>query len=687
MGILDKLFGNSRRKKEEDKIEEATGEKIDLTELEKLVDSEENKNELVFDFNVVLDVLKLHIDMDQVFEQIDNYLQKFKSNKQLDEIQLVEIREKDALITKELNLKKQEKLFNKMILFVSFYPQILKAYLNDYAYNQFEQKKYNEGLNSVAQSISLQVMGSSETNISESDAITLAGYLDTFSLGLYLKGNYEDALKISNILISLSPNHNYSSEHLTNRGKSKLKLDDKEGAKSDFEKALEKDENFEEAKNLLQILKQSNEKDVVSKNDKETSIILDDGTELVFSKLKDRNLKPNNYNLKDIHPNLPKILKGAEASINKYTSQDLIKSFDKIKEWRNDIAIDPETEEERIDLDLRMTHLFDSLDDLYEGVAEEWVYSELIDLQQEYSDLLNDYAYFLIEEKEYDKASYEINKAINMSLIGFDPNRPRRTGCISLYLNTWGDIKKAEGDYQSALLLYDINLSFKSRNNHKHEHDVAHLGNFLEIIRLLYSNNEENIFLWEYLQISTARVRNHIGISIKEGLDLVTSFGEGTHEQYDYFHDKKRYTDFIILQGKELEFISSNTNGYLKNIPKTEPIELSLLMRLLSCWISLDFDKGHTIADIKSLSSKNTPYIYFKFEGETYHINADTTYGGVSCFLNNIYNKNNLSEYYPWEEAIVNFKIILNNRGKKNKVTNNSDSSPIKGFYTYKLFR
>ncbi len=34
MGILDKLFGNSRRKKEEDKIEEATGEKIDLTESE-----------------------------------------------------------------------------------------------------------------------------------------------------------------------------------------------------------------------------------------------------------------------------------------------------------------------------------------------------------------------------------------------------------------------------------------------------------------------------------------------------------------------------------------------------------------------------------------------------------------------------------------------------------------------------
>ena len=267
MGILDKLFGNSRRKKEEDKIEEATGEKFDLTELEKLVDSEENKNELVFDYNEVLDVLKLHIDTDQVFEQIDNYVQKFISNKQPDEIQLVELREKAELIIKELNIKKQEKLYNKMILLGSFYPPIIKAYLNEYAYNQFKQKKYNEGLNSVAQSIILQVIESSETNISESDAILLASFLDTFSVGLYLKGNYEDALKISNILISLSPNNNCSSEHLTNRGKSKLKLDDKEGAKLDFEKALEKDENFEEAKNLLQILKQSNEKDMVSKND------------------------------------------------------------------------------------------------------------------------------------------------------------------------------------------------------------------------------------------------------------------------------------------------------------------------------------------------------------------------------------------------------------------------------------
>ena len=227
----------------------------------------ELKDEFVFDFNQVLDIFKLHLDMDQVFEQIDNHIKKIDSNKKLDEIQRKEVGKTEARVNMESDLEKQEKLFKELFLMISFHPEALKNWLNDFAYNQFEQNKYNEGLNLVAQCISLHIMGSSETNISESDAIPLAGYLDTFSLGLYLKGNYEDALKISNILISLSPNHNYSSEHLTNRGKSKLKLDDKEGAKLDFEKALEKDENFEEAKNSLQILNQSNEKDVVSKNE------------------------------------------------------------------------------------------------------------------------------------------------------------------------------------------------------------------------------------------------------------------------------------------------------------------------------------------------------------------------------------------------------------------------------------
>ncbi|MDB9782541.1 hypothetical protein OAB88_05500 [Winogradskyella sp.] len=50
----------------------------------------------------------------------------------------------------------------------------------------------------------------------------------------------------------MSPDDYYISEHYTNRGKSKLKLNDIEGAKLDFEKALVKYEDFEEAKTLLE---------------------------------------------------------------------------------------------------------------------------------------------------------------------------------------------------------------------------------------------------------------------------------------------------------------------------------------------------------------------------------------------------------------------------------------------------
>ena len=250
--------------------EEITGEKTDLTESENLTDTEDNQTELPNGtFDEIRSIVNPHVDMGKVFEEIHIYIQKFKSNKQKDDSIFSEIIKKYARVKKELDIERQEKLYNETILFVSFYPEFLLDFLNDLAYNQFEQRKYNEGLNSVAQSINLHfyIFGSSETANSESNSESLAGYLDTFSLGLYLKGIYEDALKISDILISLSPNDPDISEHLTNRGKTKLKLGDKEGAKSDFEKALEKDENFEEAKNLLQILKQSNEKDVFSKKD------------------------------------------------------------------------------------------------------------------------------------------------------------------------------------------------------------------------------------------------------------------------------------------------------------------------------------------------------------------------------------------------------------------------------------
>jgi len=254
----------------ENRLEDTVGEKIDLTESENLTDTRDNQKELVSELiKPILDIVKLHVDMEKVEEERNNYIEKLTSRKQMDGVIDSEIRSKYLILDKELNLKKQEVLYNELIFLVSFHPQFLPSALNDFAYNQFIQKKYNEGLNSVALSIELHffVMASTDDKIDEHYVSKLAGFLDTFSLGLYLKENYKDALKISNILIPLCPNDSCISEHLTNRGKSKLKLNDKEGAKLDFEKALEKDKDFEEARNLLQILKQSNEKDVFSKND------------------------------------------------------------------------------------------------------------------------------------------------------------------------------------------------------------------------------------------------------------------------------------------------------------------------------------------------------------------------------------------------------------------------------------
>ena len=75
--------------------------------------------------------------------------------------------------------------------------------------------------------------------------------LDTFAFGLTNLKEYSDALVLFNKVIDLAPNHTEIAEHFTNRGKCKLNLGDKKGAKIDFEIALKKDKDFEEAKKYL----------------------------------------------------------------------------------------------------------------------------------------------------------------------------------------------------------------------------------------------------------------------------------------------------------------------------------------------------------------------------------------------------------------------------------------------------
>jgi len=125
---------------------------------------------------------------------------------------------------------------------------------NYFAYVEgFELGNFDFGLIASSESIFYQFLENAKEldDINDNFKIGVSGLLDTFGYGLYLKNEFEPSITLYNKSIELSPYHPEIAEHLTNRGKSKLKLNDKDGAKLDFVKALESDKNFEEAKTLL----------------------------------------------------------------------------------------------------------------------------------------------------------------------------------------------------------------------------------------------------------------------------------------------------------------------------------------------------------------------------------------------------------------------------------------------------
>ena len=123
---------------------------------------------------------------------------------------------------------------------------------NNGVYDIFDEGMIDKGLlNSSISIFSLFLEGSNRpTDQKLKDSI--ADFLDTFGYGLYLKEEFKAAVIIHNKSIELSPDNSSVAEHLTNKGKALLKLGNIEDAKKDFEKAIEKDENFEEAKKALQ---------------------------------------------------------------------------------------------------------------------------------------------------------------------------------------------------------------------------------------------------------------------------------------------------------------------------------------------------------------------------------------------------------------------------------------------------
>lgn len=117
------------------------------------------------------------------------------------------------------------------------------------------------------------------------------------------------------------------------------------------------------------------------------------------------------------------------------------------------------------------------------------------------------------------------------------------------------------------------------------------------------------------------------------------------------------------------KFIDTQTNNIRKK-NMSEPIKSkSDLYQLLKIWKF--YNKDDFGAKIGNASKyKGQPLIYIKLYDSFYHLNADTSYLGISEFLENRENE--------WQ-------IIFNSVGNRNLVTNSPDGKAIKYFYLYKL--
>jgi len=124
---------------------------------------------------------------------------------------------------------------------------------------------------------------------------------------------------------------------------------------------------------------------------------------------------------------------------------------------------------------------------------------------------------------------------------------------------------------------------------------------------------------------------------------------------------KRIMSDFI----KQYLTIDQN---FFKNTSLQNPFsKKEELFTILKWWKTLS--KSETIGDLTKING-NTPLIKIKIGSSVYVINADTTKQGIQTFLSN---KNNL------------WKVIENENGIKNKITNELNEKPIKGFYMYKI--
>jgi hypothetical protein len=108
---------------------------------------------------------------------------------------------------------------------------------------------------------------------------------------------------------------------------------------------------------------------------------------------------------------------------------------------------------------------------------------------------------------------------------------------------------------------------------------------------------------------------------------------------------------------------------HIKEINKIFPLKTKEEFYTVLKWWKL-ISSAKTIRNLGEKRSDNTPWIFVKLGASMYYLNADTTKEGVAEFLKNKTN---------------DWAIIVNNRGKLNKVVNTSDKSDIPGFYFYRV--
>lgn len=107
--------------------------------------------------------------------------------------------------------------------------------------------------------------------------------------------------------------------------------------------------------------------------------------------------------------------------------------------------------------------------------------------------------------------------------------------------------------------------------------------------------------------------------------------------------------------------------NHIKPMQKVNTLKSKdVLYDVLKWWNKISTNQ--TIGNLKIMNN-NQKLILIQIGSSTYYINADSSKIGVKEFLSNKGNQ---------------WKIIVNENGKKNKVTNRLDEEPIPHFYMYK---